>query len=48
MAPIIAFLISLGVIFSASESTPELEEQYQEQYEEQQQENVIISDIDGM
>lgn len=46
MAPIIAFLISIGVIFSASEATPELMDQYQEEYE--QQENVIATDLEGM
>lgn len=44
MAPIIAFLISIGVIFSAGEATPELMDQYQEEYE--QQNEIVISDID--
>jgi len=46
MAPIIAFLISLGVIFSASEATPEMQEQYKEEFE--QQESIIVTEIDGM
>lgn len=48
MAPIIAFLISLGIIFSASEATPELQEQYQEEFEQYQQENIIITDMETM
>jgi len=48
MAPIIAFLISLGVIFSASEATPELKEQYQEEFEVYQEDNIVATDMDGM
>jgi hypothetical protein len=43
MAPIIAFLISLDVIFSAEQATSGLIEEYQEQYEAQ--EEVIATDI---
>lgn len=39
MATVIALLISLGVIFSADEATPELIDQYQE---------FVITDVDQM
>ena len=45
MAPIIAFLISIGVIFSADQATPEIIDEYQEQYEAEN--NIIGSDLDG-
>jgi hypothetical protein len=47
MAPIIAFLISLGVIFSADQATSGLIEEYQEQYEAQEN-NVVITDLSGL
>jgi hypothetical protein len=43
MAQIIAFLIAIGIIFSAEEATPEMIDQYQPQYEEQ--ENTITTDL---
>ena len=44
MAPIIAFLIAIGVIFSADEATQELIDEYQPVYE-QQQEDIIGHDL---
>ncbi|MCB0584685.1 MAG: hypothetical protein KDD06_05075 [Phaeodactylibacter sp.] len=45
MAAIIAFMISLGVITSSSQATPELIQQYEEGY---QQELIINSDMEIM
>jgi hypothetical protein len=45
MAPIIAFLIAIGVIFSASEATPELEAEYQQEFESYQENSIITSDL---
>jgi archaellum component FlaF (FlaF/FlaG flagellin family) len=49
MAQIIAFLIAIGIIFSAEEATPEMIDQYQPQYEEQSEEqnDIVSTDIDG-
>ncbi len=44
MAAIIAFMISLGVITSSAEATPELIDQYKPQYEQ----TVLNTDMDAM
>jgi hypothetical protein len=41
MAAVIAFMIAIGVIFSAEEATPEMIDQYEEEYHQ----SIVIDDV---
>ena len=41
MTAIVAFMISIGVVFSAEEATPEMIDQYEEEYHQ----SIVIEDL---